>query len=247
MKVLSRWASAFGAVAILAGAGAFGVLALNQQTVQTHVTPDSNFSIASTQTVNPVKAVDTSAVIRDSNWFTLAYAQGVRLYILPTSVTANCAPWSRAQEQIKLALQAGINYAAYTTAPGCWKQGIESVGAYRNQMQFFAVDAETPVTRSTIDGIKATGVRPVLRTGAATWSKSMGASVAFSDVLLWESGTTAPVPLANWTANLDRPAPTEFGGWNSSENPRVAVQQATNVMLNDVVVNLDVVDSSYLR
>src|SRR5581483_5756011 len=108
-------------------------------------------------TAAAVKAIDTTATITDAAWFTGAYQQGVRLYVLHSTAWGTCTPWYRTQTQIALALAAGLKVAAYTRDPRCWQAGIEAAGPYIAQLQFFALDVETdpgvPVTQAMVDGV----------------------------------------------------------------------------------------------
>jgi hypothetical protein len=200
----------------------------------------------------PVKAFDSANTISDAGWFTKAYAQGFRLYVLQAVNWSDCNPWSRTQPQIKMALNAGLKVGIYTRNPNCWKGGITATGPYRSQIQFFAIDVETdpgvPVTNAMVGGIAAMGVRPIVYSGYGMWPGVMGArNTSVSTVPLWDTNVTGTVTLANWSPSLGRPVPIPYGGWNTPTNPRIGVQQAFEISLNGVNVDLNTFDSSFLR
>jgi hypothetical protein len=66
-------------------------------------------------------------------------------------------------------------------------------------------------------------------------------------VPLWDTNVTGAVSPDNWRPSLMVPAPVPYGGWNVLGNPRVMVQQAFNVTLNGVVVDLNSVAAGFLR
>jgi len=195
-----------------------------------------------------VKALDSDQVITDPAWFTAAYAEGFRLYILATTDWGTCTPAARTQPQLQMALDAGLTIAAYTRNPACWQAGIAATGPYSARLQFFALDIETggpPLTRDMITGVQGLGVRPVIYSGAAMWPLLMGATTEFSDVALWDTAT-GPLDYPSWTADVLAPEPVPYGGWNSPENMRIGVQQEFERTLNGVRVDLDSFDAAFL-
>ena len=196
-----------------------------------------------------VKVLDTASTITDPAWFSRAYRAGFRLYIMHSTAWGTCDPWSRTQTQLKMALDAGLKIAVYTRDPNCWQGGINAAGPYASQLQFFALDAETggpQVTRAMVDGVKATGVRPVIYSGSGMWPQLMNNSTAFSDVPLWDTDTRN-INYNTWRANYLSPAPVQYGGWNTPATMRVGVQQKFNQNLNGVMVDLDSFNATFLN
>ncbi|MDY7529445.1 MULTISPECIES: hypothetical protein [unclassified Cryobacterium] len=198
--------------------------------------------------VSSVKALDSDQVITDPAWFTAAYAEGFRLYILASTDWGTCTPAAHAQPQLQMALDAGLKVAAYTRNPACWQAGIAATGPYSTRLQFFALDIETgspPLTRDMITGVQELGVRPVVYSGAAMWPLLMGETTQFSDVALWDTAT-GPLDYPSWTADVLAPEPVPYGGWNDSGNLRIGVQQEFERTLNGVRVDLDSFDAEFL-
>ncbi|HKU30054.1 MAG TPA: hypothetical protein VJQ60_06165 [Arthrobacter sp.] len=80
-----------------------------------------------------VKVLDTTAAVTDPAWFRQAYAEGFRLYVMHSTVWGTCTPWQRTQEQLKMALDAGLKIAVYTRDASCWENGIKAQArTYRN-------------------------------------------------------------------------------------------------------------------
>jgi hypothetical protein len=149
-----------------------------------------------------------------------------------------------------MALDAGLKIAVYTRDPRCWQGGITAAGPYVRQLQFFALDVETdpgiPVTHTMVDGVKSLGVRPVIYTGSGMWPTIMKGSTAFSGVPLWDTDVRPGFSVSRWTPSVLAPALTVYGGWNTAANPRVLVQQAFEVVVNGVSVNVTSVAGSFL-
>jgi hypothetical protein len=180
------------------------------------------------------------------------YNQGFRLYVMHSTSWGTCDPWPNTQSQLKMALDAGLKIAVYTRDPRCWQGGINAAGPYVNDLQFFALDVETdpgvPVTRDMIDGVTAMGVRPVVYSGWGMWPGVMGAgNTDFSDVPLWDTDTKKIPRYSTWQADLLSPAPVQYGGWNTSTTMRKIIQQAFNVTIGGVVVDLNSVDARFLK
>lgn len=186
-----------------------------------------------------VPAFDTTATISGTAWFRSMYARGFRLYILHSTVWGTCEPWSQTQDQLENALSAGLKVAVYTRDPRCWQGGIEAAGPFVPKLQFFALDIETDpgvaVTRAMVSGVRALGVRSVIYTGADMWPA----------VQRFDDERFADVPL--WDADVSGDGPVPYGGWNTPANPRALVQQALDVDVDGVVVDLDSVSASFLR
>jgi len=201
--------------------------------------------------VTAVKAFDTTATITSGSWFAKAYRQGFRLYVVHATAWGTCTPWYRTEAQLGLALAAGLQVAAYTRDPRCWRAGIAAAGVYAARLQFFALDIETdpgvPVTRDMVDGISAMGVRPVIYTGSGMWPAIMGSTTEFADVPLWDTHTRGSIVPRAWVPNLFSPAPVQYAGWNTSATMRKGVQQAFEVSLGGVAVDLSSFDASFLR
>lgn len=199
---------------------------------------------------NPsVKVLDTANTITDPAWFVQAYNAGFRLYVMHSTAWGTCNPWYRTQTQLKMALDAGLKIAVYTRDPRCWQGGISAAGPYQGQLQFFALDVETgsvPVTRAMVDGVKSMGVRPVIYSGSGMWPQIMNNSTAFADVPLWDTNAGS-VNYSTWTADYLTPAPVPYGGWNTSTNMRIGVQQKFNQTLNGIVVDLNSFDATFLE
>jgi len=203
-----------------------------------------------TAAVDGVKALDSAATISNPRWFQDRFAEGFRLYIMQSTSWGSCAAWPNAEPQLKMALDAGMKIAVYTRDPRCWAGGIDAAGPYVDQLQFFAVDVETdpgiPVTREMIDGVAAMGVRPVIYSGSGQWPAVMGASTAFADVPLWDTNATELDP-ARWAPNIDSPPADHYGGWNTEGTPRVMIQQAFEVNLDGVRIDLNSVRRDFLK
>lgn len=196
-----------------------------------------------------VRAVDTTAVITDPAWFRQAYDAGVRLYVMHSTAWGTCEPWHRTQDQLKMALDAGLKIAVYTRDASCWQGGISAAGPYAPQLQFFALDVEPgspPVTRAMVDGVLGMGVRPVIYSGSGMWPALMGNSTEFSDVPLWDTNTSN-LDYPTWVADFLAPAPVQFGGWNTAGTMRVGIQQKFEHSLNGVPVDLNSFNASFLK
>lgn len=196
-----------------------------------------------------VKVLDTTAAITDPNWFRQAYGEGFRLYVMHSTAWGTCTPWQQTQAQLKMALDAGLKIAVYTRDASCWENGIKAAGPYVSQLQFFALDIEpggSLVTRAMVDGVRSLGVRPVIYSGSGMWPGLMGNSTAFSDVPLWDTDTSN-LNYARWTADYLAPAPVQYGGWNTASTMRVGIQQKFEHTLNDINVDLNSFNASFLK
>ena len=74
----------------------------------------------------------------------------------------------------------------------------------------------------------------------------MNNSTAFSDVPLWDTDTRN-INYTNWKANYLSPTPVRYGGWNTSTNMRVGVQQKFEHNLNGVRVDLNSFNATFLK
>ncbi|MEB0287721.1 hypothetical protein QN345_18380 [Cryobacterium sp. 10I1] len=208
----------------------------------------TNVSSAQAATPSSVKVVDSANIITDPAWFTQAYNEGIRLYVMHSTAWGSCAPWEHTQAQLKMALDAGLKIAVYTRDATCWQGGIAAAGPYQSQLQFFALDVESgspPVTRAMVDGVRAMGVRPVIYSGSGMWPSIMNNSGAFADVPLWDTNAGA-VNYSGWLADTGAPAAVSYGGWNTAANPRIGVQQKFEHNLNGVLVDLNSFDATFL-
>jgi hypothetical protein len=116
-------------------------------------------------------------------------------------------------------------------------------------LQFFALDVETgepPVTRAMVEGVQDMGVKPIIYSTHTMWPVIMGNSTEFSDLPLWDADPRS-FDYAQWGADHLSPTPVAYGGWNTSENTRVGVQQKFNQDLGGIVVDLDSFDAEFLR
>jgi len=208
----------------------------------------TNVPSAAAATPSSVKVVDSANIITDPAWFTKAYSEGIRLYVMHSTAWGSCTPWEHTQAQLKMALDAGLKIAVYTRDATCWQGGITAAGPYQSQLQFFALDVETgspPVTRAMVDGVRAMGVRPVIYSGSGMWPSIMNNSSAFADVPLWDTNAGA-VNYSGWLADTGAPAAVAYGGWNTAANPRIGVQQKFEHNLNGVLVDLNSFDAAFL-
>ncbi|MDY7541640.1 MULTISPECIES: hypothetical protein [unclassified Cryobacterium] len=208
----------------------------------------TNVTPAQAATPPSVKVVDSANTITDPAWFTQAYSEGIRLYVMHSTAWGSCAPWEHTQAQLKMALDAGLKIAVYTRDATCWQGGIAAAGPYQSQLQFFALDVETgspPVTRAMVDGVRAMGVRPVIYSGSGMWPSIMNNSSDFADVPLWDTNAGA-VNYSGWVADTGAPAMVAYGGWNTAANPRIGVQQKFEHNLNGVLVDLNSFDAAFL-
>ncbi|MDV8146941.1 hypothetical protein [Arthrobacter sp. B10-11] len=200
-------------------------------------------------TSSSVKVVDTTAAITDPAWFKKAYDAGIRLYVMHSTAWGTCDPWYRTQDQLKMALDAGLKIAVYTRDASCWQGGINAAGPYAAQLQFFALDVEPgspPVTRAMVDGVRSMGVRPVIYSGSGMWPDLMDNSTAFSDVPLWDTNTSN-LNYSSWSADYLAPAPVQYGGWNTPGTMRIGVQQKFEHSLNGVPVDLNSFNAAFLK
>ena len=201
------------------------------------------------QPAESVKALDSDNAITDPAWFTQAYAEGFRLYIMASTEFNTCIPLDRTQAQLGMALEAGLKIAVYTRDPNCWEVGITSTGPFQDQLQFFALDFEwggSGITREMVDGIRDKGVRPVIYSGHAMWPEIMGAAAGdFSDVPLWDADI-GPLDYATWTPDHLSPAPVPYGGWNTPSTMRIGIQHHLGSW-NGVNVDLNSFDASFLE
>lgn len=199
------------------------------------------------------KALDTVNDIPDQAWFDTRYTEGYRLYVLhSTEWPPSTAPWWRTEMQLGWAVAAGLKIGAYVRDPRNWDAGITACGPYASQLQFFAIDIETDpgiaATRAMVDGIKARGVRPVMYSGSGMWPTIMGAAQNdFPDVPLWDTNADPAVDPTTWTPDITSPTPFAYGGWNTTGNPRVMVQQKFSATVGGVSIDLNTVQNSFLR
>jgi len=226
-------------VALLVFVGAVVVVAL-QLTRQSEVS------------LNPsVKVIDSANIITDPEWFQQVYRDGFRLYVMHSTAWGTCTPWDYTQPQLKMALDAGLKIAVYTRDPNCWQAGIAAAGPYQDQLQFFALDIETEpgiaVTRAMVDGVAATGVRPVIYTGSGMWPTVQGATADhFADIPLWDAATTH-LDYSNWQANYQTPKPVSYNGWNQPKTMRIGAQQQLEYTLRGINVDLNSFDATFLK
>ena len=78
------------------------------------------------------------------------------------------------------------------------------------------------------------------------WPEVMNNSSAFASVPLWDTDARDVQP-ATWTADVNVPRPIVYGGWNSPSTPRVMVQQAFEISLGGVAVDLNSVRADFLK
>ncbi|WP_427016244.1 hypothetical protein ACQCSX_15950 [Pseudarthrobacter sp. P1] len=196
-----------------------------------------------------VKAIDSANPITDPAWFAQAYADGFRLYVMHAVMWDSCTPWERTAPQLKMALDAGLKIAIYTRDPRCWQAGIDAAGPYASRLQFFALDVENggvPVTRAMVDGVAATGVRPIIYSGSGMWDGLQGATAnSFSDVPLWDTDTSV-FPFTGWQPDHLSPAPVAYGGWNAPGTMRIASQQLFEFNYHGVAIDLNSFDAGFL-
>ena len=92
------------------------------------------------------------------------------------------------------------------------------------------------------------GVRPVIYAGSAMWPQVQGFDDrSFAHVPLWDTDVTGDVDPHTWSADITAPTPVAYGGWNEPGTSRVIVQQAFDVTIDGVLVDLDSVDATFLR
>jgi hypothetical protein len=210
-----------------------------------------NAQLLSSSPVASVKALDTANIIPSAQWFKDRYAEGFRLYAMHATEWGTCRPWTNTQRYLQWALDAGIKIAIYTRDPRCWSGGIDAAGGLASRLQFFALDVEIDpglrVTQAMVAGVRARGIRPVIYSGWGMWSSVMGGNVtAFGGVPLWDTNARN-VNLSTWAPNINAPTPVAFGGWNIPTNPRVIVQQAFEVNIGGVKVDINSVRADFLR
>lgn len=227
------------------------LMALSASHLPSSVHPASTAAVRSAAPAS-VAAFDTTATISGTVWFQSMYDRGFRLYVMHSTAWGTCKPWPQTQTQLANALSVGLKVAVYTRSPNCWRGGIEAAGPYAPQLQFFALDIETDpgvaATKAMVAGVAALGVRPVIYSGAGMWAGVQGFDDrSFAGVPLWDTNVTGNVRLDTWSPRLDLPSPVAYGGWNTPANPRVLIQQAFEVDVDGVLVNLDSVKSSFLR
>lgn len=197
-----------------------------------------------------VMAIDSANTINDPAWFEQVYDDGFRLYIMHSTAWGTCDAWYNTENQLGMALDAGLKIAVYTRDPNCWEGGINAAGPYKDDLQFFAIDVENdpghPVTRDMVDGIKAMNVRPVIYSGAGMWPGVQGATANdFADVPLWDTNASA-FDYADWQVDHLWPTPIEYGGWNTQTNMRIGVQQQFEYTLHGINVDLNSFDADFL-
>ena len=209
-----------------------------------------NAKLTTWSPVASVKAFDTANIIPSAQWFKNRYAEGFRLYAMHATEWGTCMPWTNTQRYLQWALDAGIKIAIYTRDPRCWSGGIDAAGSLASRLQFFALDVEADpdvrVTQAMVSGVRARGIRPVIYSGSGMWSSVMGGNVtAFSGIPLWETNARNISP-STWTPNTNAPTPVAFGGWNTLTNPRAIVQQAFEVNIAGVKVDINSVRQDFL-
>ena len=198
-----------------------------------------------TPTGTSVKAFDMTDSA-DAAWFKQAYADGFRLYAYPPLSWGTQNARSDAQQLFRYALDAGLKVGIYTRNPNWWRAGILACGSYVNKLQFFAIDVETdpgvPATQAMVDGIRNMGVRPIIYSGYGMWPGIMGQNnSAFSSLALWDTnagGATSMNP-KTYTPDFKKPTPVPYGGWNTSGNMRVGIQQTFETVYNNKRIDID--------
>lgn len=198
-----------------------------------------------------IRAIDTANTITDKDWFSKAYDEGFRLYILHATDWDTCNGWYRTQPQLKMAIDAGLKVGVYTRDPRCWQEGILATGPYIDSLQFFALDIETKpgiaATREMVNGIKNMGVRPVIYTGSGMWDDvQAGNDEDFSDVALWDTNVK-DFDYHAWVADYMQPVPVQYGGWNTPTTMRIGIQQQFEYTLNGINVDLNSFDAQFLK
>jgi hypothetical protein len=196
-----------------------------------------------------IKVLDSANAINDPAWFSQAYADGFRLYVMHSTAWGTCTPGANTQAQLGMAVAAGLKIAVYTRDPNCWQQGISAAGQYQSQLQFFALDVEhggPVVTRAMVDGVKQMGVRPVIYTGSGMWEQMTNNSTEFADVPLWDTDVRN-IDYSVWVADFLSPSPVAYGGWNTPTTMRVGVQQKFDHSLNGVVIDLNSFDAGFIK
>lgn len=196
-----------------------------------------------------VKVLDSAGTINSQSWFNQAYRDGFRLYIMHSTAWGTCDPWYNTENQLRMAVKAGLKIAVYTRNPQCWQNGILATRGFQSQLQFFALDVELggpTITREMVDGIKGMNVRPVIYTGSGMWPQMTNNSTAFSDVPLWDTDARS-LNYSRWSANYLAPTPVAYGGWNTPSTMRVGVQQKFNQQLNGIAVDLNSFDATFLK
>lgn len=196
-----------------------------------------------------IKVLDSANAINDPAWFSRAYTDGFRLYVMHSTAWGTCTPGVNTEAQLGMAVAAGLKIAVYTRDPNCWQAGISAAGQYKSQLQFFALDVEhggPVVTRAMVDGVQQMGVRPVIYTGSGMWAQMTNNSTEFSDVPLWDTDVRN-IDYSLWVADYLSPTPVVYGGWNTPTNMRVGVQQKFEHSLNGVDIDLNSFDAGFLK
>jgi hypothetical protein len=203
-------------------------------------------------TGSSVKAFDTTSA-PSASWFQQAYKDGFRLYVLSGNSWGQNTPWPQASGLCKLALDAGLKIAVYTRDPRWYAAGINACKPYVNRLQFFALDIESDpgvaVTRAMVNAVPAMGVRPVIYSGYGMWPQIMGATnTSFADVPLWDTnaGSATSMNPVSYTPNFLTPKPVAYGGWNTSNNLRIGVQQTFETIYNGINIDINSFAADFL-
>lgn len=141
-----------------------------------------------------------------------------------------------------------MNTFVIKTAHGSGHPNIHLAGWYINSPK----PGEPGV--SLIDGIKAMGVRPIIYSGYGMWENVMGKNVTqFSDVPLWDTnvkweGRDKWDDIKKvWAPNILDPKPIQYGGWNTTANMRVAIQQSFDTVIEGEAVDINTFQASFLK
>lgn len=117
---------------------------------------------------------------------------------------------------LEATLDAGLLIAGYVWPSWSWMEALNNIQPFQSRLQFLALDveADAPVHRDQIVGIRSADHLPVIYTSRGAWQSIMGVINLFDDVPLWDASYWSEYDANTWPPHLGaRWVP--YGGWTS--------------------------------
>ena len=160
------------------------------------------------------------------------------------------------QQQVAGAQAAGLGVAAYCWPSHQWADAVAHIDqsrVRREDLAFFALDMEPSgntdptVKRAHVDGVIASGLKPVIYTNPSDWKSAMNASVEFADIALWLARYHWRAPAGSsfyrlrWDITIDKAfgSSTSVGGWPRNTKRLAGWQFAGTTQLGAESVDLN--------
>lgn len=162
------------------------------------------------------KAIDTASYCSPL-WFSQAYKDGVRLFIMQ-SWTHIDGDNPACEQNLVYAHEAGMAIAIYYTGSGNATNAITNAGVAAQWLKFVAVDVEDSQIVSQvndIDVIEGAGYEARIYTSRGEWASCMGGSTAFSSLKLWDAAWDDTLTAEQWPDKVEIPGHefVSYGGW----------------------------------